>query len=163
MVGVDTVSGVCCRCSTFCPAHCSVPAVDVAICSAQAAEHAVAGLAEQQLLVRMGAALGDDLPPLPGHEVPQLVDEEGGRQGLDTASRDGDQVSTHWTSAQHNTQFRHGPAFCSYMAKKGRYNEDTDWPLIHCSCPTLYCQYVKCQVVSRNILQELKIFLSFET
>ena len=74
-----------------------VPGVDVTVCSAETAEHAVAALAEQQLLVWVGAALGHDLPPLPGHQVPQLVDEEGGRQGLDPAGGDCDQFPAHRT------------------------------------------------------------------
>ena len=64
---------------------------------AEGAEHAVAGLTEQQLLVGVGGALGDNLPPLPGHQVPQLVDEEGGRERLDPARGDGDQVPAHRT------------------------------------------------------------------
>ena len=43
----------------------------------------------------MGAALGHHLTPLASHQVPQLVDEEGGREGGDAASWDGDQLSTH--------------------------------------------------------------------
>jgi hypothetical protein len=48
-------------------------------------------------LVGMVGALGDDLPPLAGHEVEQLVDEEGGGKGLDPAPRDGDQLATYGT------------------------------------------------------------------
>ena len=72
-----------------------LPGVDVTIGCAQGAEHAVAGLTEQQLLVGVGGALGDNLPPLPSHQVPQLVDEEGGRQRLDPARGDSDQLPTH--------------------------------------------------------------------
>ena len=74
------------------PALGPLPRVDVAVGGAEAAEHAVAGLTEQQLLVRVRATLGDDLPSLPGHEVPELVDQEGGGQGLDPAGWDGDQL-----------------------------------------------------------------------
>ena len=34
-----------------------------------------------------------DFPPLARHEVEELVDEEGGRQGLDAAPRDGDELA----------------------------------------------------------------------
>ncbi len=40
----------------------------------------------------MHGALGNDLPPLPGHEVEQLVHEEGRRQGVDAPARDGDEL-----------------------------------------------------------------------
>ena len=73
-----------------------LPGVDVTIGCAEGAEHTVARLTEQQLLVGVGGALGDDLPALPRHQVPQLVDEEGGREGLDPARGDRDQLPTHW-------------------------------------------------------------------
>ena len=38
-------------------------------------------------------ALRYDFPPLARHEVEELVDEEGGRQGLDAAPRDGDELA----------------------------------------------------------------------
>ena len=75
-----------------------VPRVEVAVRGAEAAEHAVAGLAEQQLLVGVGGALGHDLPALAGHQVPQLVDEEGGREVLDPAGGDGDELAAHRAS-----------------------------------------------------------------
>ena len=40
----------------------------------------------------MGGALWNDLPPLPGHQVEQLVDEERRRHRLDAAARDRDQL-----------------------------------------------------------------------
>ena len=60
---------------------------------AQRAEHRVARLAEEQLLVVVDRALGDDFAPLPRHQVEQLVDEEGGREGGDAAARDGDELA----------------------------------------------------------------------
>ena len=74
----------------------TLPGVDVTIGGAEGAEHTVASLTEQQLLVGMGGALGDDLPALLRHQVPQLVHEEGGRQRLDPARGDRDQLPTYW-------------------------------------------------------------------
>ena len=45
-------------------------------------------------LILMGGALWYDLPPLPGHEIEQLVDEERGREGLNPATGDRDQLPT---------------------------------------------------------------------
>ena len=92
MVGVNAGPARVCNSPTLSP----LPCVDVAVGGAEAAEHAVAGLTEQQLLVRVRATLGDDLPPLPGHKVPELVDQEGRGQGLDPAGWDGDQLPAHW-------------------------------------------------------------------
>ena len=76
---------------TGCPLGCpALPGVDVTIGGAEGAEHAVAGLTEQQLLVGVRGALGNNLPALPGHQVPQLVHEEGGGEGLDPARGDCD-------------------------------------------------------------------------
>ena len=40
----------------------------------------------------VGGALGNDLPPLPGHQVEQLVHQERRRHRLHTAARDRDQL-----------------------------------------------------------------------
>ena len=74
----------------------TLPGVDVTIRRAEGAEHTVTRLTEQQLLVGVGGALGDDLPALLRHQVPQLVDEEGGRQRLDPARGDRDQFPAYW-------------------------------------------------------------------
>ena len=50
----------------------TLPGVDVTIGCAEGAEHTVARLTEQQLLVWVGGALGDDLPALLRHQVPQV-------------------------------------------------------------------------------------------
>ena len=92
MVRHQARPGVHVACGSLSPA---LPGVDVTVSGAEGAEHTVTGLTEQQLLVGVGGALGDNLPPLPGHQVPQLVDEEGGRQRLDPARGNGDQLPTH--------------------------------------------------------------------
>ena len=92
MVRHQARPGVHAACGSLSPA---LSGVDVTISCAERAEHTVTSLTEQQLLVRMGGALGDHLPALPGHQVTQLVDEEGGRQRLDPAYWDCDQLPTH--------------------------------------------------------------------
>ena len=74
-----------------------LPGVDVTLGGAEAAEDTVAGLTEQQLLARVRTALRHHLPSLASHQVPQLVDEEGGGQRDDPASWDGDEFSAHRT------------------------------------------------------------------
>ena len=79
MVGVDAVpvigdghSG----CSALRPAF---SGVDMAVGSAEAAEDTVTGLTEEQLLVGMRTALGDNFSSLSRHQVSELVDKEGRR------------------------------------------------------------------------------------
>ena len=48
-------------------------------------------------LVGMVGALWYDLPALAGHEVEELVDEEGGGEGLDPAPRYRDQLPAYRT------------------------------------------------------------------
>ena len=43
----------------------------------------------------MCRALGDDFPPLFGHQVQKLVNEEGRRQGGDAPSRDSNQLTAY--------------------------------------------------------------------
>lgn len=69
--------------------------VVVRAAGAQRAEHRVARLAEQQLLVDVYGALGYDLAALPRHEVQQLVDEERGWQRLHAAPRYGDELAAY--------------------------------------------------------------------
>ena len=44
-------------------------------------------------LVFMGWAIRDDFSDLPGHQVDQLVHQEGGRDGLDSSCGDPDELS----------------------------------------------------------------------
>ena len=46
-------------------------------------------------LVWVAGALGHHLLPLPGHQVEQLVDEEGGREAGDAPRGDGDELAAH--------------------------------------------------------------------
>jgi hypothetical protein len=46
----------------------------------------IAGFTEQQFLLIVDTALGNDFPSLRRHEVQELIDEEGGRKGNDTSS-----------------------------------------------------------------------------
>ena len=53
-------------------------------------------------LVGMVGALWYDLPALAGHEVEELVDEEGGGEGLDPAPRYRDQLPADRTPEKHH-------------------------------------------------------------
>ena len=77
----------------------SLRVADVTVCSGRAdiAEHDVTRLAEQQLLLRVGRAFGDDFAPLPGHQVQQLVHEKRGGQIANPSSRQGNLFPTDWT------------------------------------------------------------------
>lgn len=73
----------------------AVGAVAVGAPRAQRAEDRVARLAEEQLLVYVHRALGDDLAPLPGHQVQELVHEERGRKRGHASPRDDDQFTAY--------------------------------------------------------------------
>ena len=77
MISFQAVPGGVSHAAALCP---GLPGVDVTIRGTEAAEDTVAGLTEQQLLAWVRTALGDHLPPLASHQIPQLVDEEGGGQ-----------------------------------------------------------------------------------
>ena len=51
----------------------------------------------------MLGAVGDDLPGLARHEVQQLVDQEGGREGVEPGWRDPDQLPTYRTPSHSQT------------------------------------------------------------
>ena len=54
------------------------------------------------LVVVLGA-VGDDLPGLARHQVQQLVDQEGGREGVEPRWRDPDQLPTYRTPSHSQT------------------------------------------------------------
>lgn len=62
------------------------------------AEHAITGLAEKEFSAWMRTALWYDLPTLAGHQIEQLVDEEGGRQRGHAAARDRDELAANRAS-----------------------------------------------------------------
>lgn len=69
--------------------------VAVRAVSAVPTKDAVARLAKQQFSAGVAAALRYNLPPLPRHEVQQLVNEEGWRQRRDAATRNRDQLAAY--------------------------------------------------------------------
>ena len=52
----------------------------------------------------MLGAVGDDLPGLAGHQVQQLVDQEGGGEGVEPCWRDPDELPTYRTPPHSQTQ-----------------------------------------------------------
>jgi len=70
----------------------------VASPGAERAEDRVAGLAQHQLLIFMGRTVRDDFSDLLGHQVDQLVDEEGGWNGHHSSARYPDELSADGTS-----------------------------------------------------------------
>lgn len=75
----------------------AVGGIAMGTAGAESAEHRVARLAEQQLLVDVHRTLGDDLAPLTRHQVQELVYEERRRQSGHSAPGDDDQLPAYWT------------------------------------------------------------------
>ena len=59
-----------------------------------------------QHLAGVAAAGGDGLPLLPRHQVHQLVDHEGGREGEEAAGGDPDQIPAYRAPAAHSVNTR---------------------------------------------------------
>lgn len=78
----------------------SLRVADVAVGSGRTdvAEDDVTGLAEQEFLLDVGRAFGDDFAPLARHQVQQLVHEERGWQSDDTSARQWNRLPANGTS-----------------------------------------------------------------
>lgn len=76
----------------------TVGRVIVRTTGAQGAENRVACLAKQQLLINVNGTFRNDLPPLPGHQIQQLVDQKGGRQSRHAATGYRNQFAANWAT-----------------------------------------------------------------